>query len=103
MKDGNGFGRLNGQLKNAGVYKLQNASDVWAQIAFNYPRNESEPGFIDPEKLAIKINASALDKDISLLKNKIYQEINGKQYWLYALCLALLFLLLEAALIIKWK
>jgi hypothetical protein len=103
MKDGNGFGRLNGQLKNAGVYKLQNASDVWAQIAFNYPRNESEPGFIDPKELAIKINASALDKDISLLKNKIYQEINGKQYWLYALCLALLFLLLEAALIIKWK
>ena len=103
IKEGNGFGKLNGQLKKAGVYTLQNGADVWSKLAFNYPRDESEPGFMDAQELAKKIDASALDKDISLLKSKIDQEMNGTQYWFYALCFALVFLLIEVGLIIWLK
>jgi predicted Mrr-cat superfamily restriction endonuclease len=56
------------------------------------------------EKYQLDItDISSIKTMYSLLKSKIDQEMNGTQYWFYALCFALVFLLIEVGLIIWLK
>ncbi|OYU94887.1 MAG: hypothetical protein CFE21_14500 [Bacteroidetes bacterium B1(2017)] len=99
VKDKAGFGKLNGQIQQAGVYSLHFEKTEWAKIAFNYPRTESVQGYIDTEDFAKKIGAKELGTNLSGLKSQLEKEIQGTHYWQWALLLALLFLVLEMLLI----
>ncbi len=96
-----GYAQLNGQLQLAGIYNLLESNQVQAKLAFNYPRSESYQGFLAPGQLKNEWGAQLLEKDIKLLKAKIEKETQGTDYWQWALTLALIFLLLEMA-IIRW-
>jgi hypothetical protein len=99
IKDGEGYAKLNDQIKEAGIYSLGSNQTEWAKIAFNYPRNESVQGFLDTDKLKEKIGAEVLNTDLTSLKSNLEKDLKGDTYWKIALLLALLFLLTEIALI----
>jgi hypothetical protein len=73
------------------------------KLAFNFPRMESEQGFLDVKENAESMGASVLDQDISVMKNQMEKDLKGTQFWKMALFLALFFLLCEMALIRWWK
>jgi hypothetical protein len=102
-KDGIHYGSLSGQIKDAGIFSLVGEEKEIGKLAFNYPRMESEQGFLDPKVAAESMGANMLDQDIAMLKSNMERELKGTQFWKYALFLALLFLLCEMALIRWWK
>jgi hypothetical protein len=102
-KDGLNYGSLSGQIKEAGVFSLMAEEKEIGKLAFNYPRMESEQGFLDPKERAESMGANLLEQDISMLKSNMERELKGTQFWKLALFLALLFLLSEMALIRWWK
>lgn len=57
------------------------------KLAFNFPRMESEQGFLDED--AESMGASVLDQDISVMKNQMEKDLKGTQFWKMALFLAL--------------
>ncbi|MCF8254939.1 MAG: BatA and WFA domain-containing protein [Bacteroidia bacterium] len=99
IKEGEGYAKLNDQIKEAGIYSLGSNQTEWAKIAFNYPRNESVQGFLDTDKLKEKIGAEVLNTDLTTLKSNLEKDLKGDTYWKMALLFALLFLLAEIALI----
>lgn len=102
-KDGLNFGSLNGQIKEAGIYDVLAEEKEIGKLAFNFPRMESEQGFLDVKENAESMGASVLDQDISVMKNQMEKDLKGTQFWKMALFLALFFLLCEMALIRWWK
>lgn len=102
-KNGQLFGNLNGQLKKAGVYEVKSEEMLLGKLAFNYPRAESEQGFLDLDELTELLRAKKLEPDLTIFKSELSQANQRSSLWKWALSLALLFLILELIMLRWWK
>lgn len=95
---------VQGQVDQAGFYQLKNDVNLWASIAFNYDRNESDLALTPIEELPsngkITIWDETAETDLSAMIKDVRQ---GKPLWKYCIILALVFLFIEIALIRLWK
>lgn len=99
VKEGVIEARLNDQMKMAGVYEVLDQGTEISKIALNYSRGESEQGFLDVEQLAEKLHATLNQEDTSVLSASLQNDKQNKQLAYYFLLLALLFLMIETALL----
>jgi hypothetical protein len=100
---------FNDLIKNDGHFLLQNEDSVFAAVAFNYDRKESDLNYFQVDELKAKIEALQM-KNVKVVENaegnfaEVFDEIqNGKQLWKWFILMALLMILAEVALIRFWK
>lgn len=93
----------------AGLYKLFFDEQLSMVLAFNYKLSESELDFYTPSELLEMLAKVGIEKvnvvssDNGSFTSTIEALSSGKQFWRLFIMLALLFLLLEAAVIKFWK
>ena len=101
------FDQLDGVLNQSGFYTLTNLKDFEDKVAFNFNRLESSTKCLEDEELLNLFEENQWHNTNFLTLNQKGQiEINHikpKEYWRLLLFLALLFLLIEIALLKLWK
>lgn len=92
----------------AGIYEVLNANDVIGEVAFNYDLHESELNYYKAEEIITFAKQAGIEK-VNLLEQKtsefegaVRDLGHGKKLWTLFIGLALLFLLLEIAIIKFW-
>lgn len=100
---------FNGLIQNDGHFLVQNEDSVFAAVAFNYDRKESDLNYFQVDELNAKIETLQM-KNTQVVENaegnfaEVFDEIqNGKQLWKWFILMALLMILTEVALIRFWK
>lgn len=93
--------------EQAGFYEVVDADKKsYGWVAFNYGRSESELSFLSEQELqqlAATLQARVMDQPASQLAGMLSGSAGGLSLWKVSLILALLFLLLEIALLkLKW-
>jgi len=101
-KNGNTLIDHNNQITQPGIYTVYFNNKAEEKIAFNINSSENNIKTIDAEKLKINKNLSVIDSDFKLSEN-IMKNIDGKQYWKYALLISLLFFGIEILFIKKLR
>lgn len=94
------------QVSKAGTYALQLKDQVISKLAFNYDRIESDVRHGDMDLIVQSMGGNvAVLGDVAMadLSNYINEKNNGISLWRWCLILALLFLLIETALLRFWK
>ncbi|MGB4848116.1 MAG: BatA domain-containing protein [Saprospiraceae bacterium] len=95
---------VQGQVKEAGFYKVILSDSLIASLAFNYDRRESDLTLTNVEELAknkmLKVWSDDEKTDFTQL---IEDTRQGKQMWKWCIILSLIFIGMEIALIRLWK
>jgi len=96
-------------LLDAGHFLVLDGSQINQSLSFNYSRQESETAFYSEKELQKLLQSDdfkqfqLLDAMDSGLNESIQDYNNGKQFWKHFIVLAIIFLLLEMAIIRFWK
>jgi len=95
---------VQGQVKEAGFYKVNHADQLIASLAFNYDRRESDLALTNvddfPKNKMVRVWTDDEKTDFTKL---IEDTRQGKQLWKWCIILALIFIGIEIALIRLWK
>ncbi|MEP6795161.1 MAG: hypothetical protein ABJB16_12595, partial [Saprospiraceae bacterium] len=95
---------VQGQVKEAGFYKVTQNDSLIASLAFNYDRRESDLALTNVEELAknkmLKVWSDEEKTDFTQL---IEETRQGKQLWKWCIILSLIFIGMEIGLIRLWK
>jgi hypothetical protein len=99
-----------GQIKEAGIYNLNNNGELVTSVAFNFDRKESDLELFSSEEISVAFADNGLTS-FSLLRHSpnkslttTISDINsGKKLWKLFLLAALAFLLAEVVLLRFWK
>lgn len=95
---------VQGQIREAGFYKITQDNELVASVAFNYDRKESDLAITDPALLPSGDHATLWeDEENGDLTQLIKDTQQGRQLWKWCIILALCFIGLEIALIRLWK
>jgi hypothetical protein len=95
---------VQGQIKEAGFYKVNHLDQLIASLAFNYDRRESDLTLTATDDLPKnKLVKVWMDDEKTDFTQLIEETRQGKQYWKWCIILALLSIGLEVALIRLWK
>ena len=95
---------VQGQIREAGFYKITQDNELVASVAFNYDRKESDLAITDPALLPSGDHATLWeDEENADLTQLIKDTQQGRQLWKWCIILALCFIGLEIALIRLWK
>lgn len=93
------------QITTDGHYLIKNGDKILSSMAFNFNRKESELRYFSENELKEKLN-QALIKNATIIQDvkrnfaEVFDEIqNGKQLWKWCILLALLFIVIEVAII----
>ncbi len=101
------FDQLDGVLNQSGFYTLTNLKDFESKIAFNYSRQESSTVCLENESILNMFEENQWHGVQFLELNQKGQikidNIKPKEYWRLFLLLAILFLMIEIALLRLWK
>lgn len=92
------------QVKQNGHFDLMNENKKVASYAFNYYNSESNVSAINKEEIATilsenSINFTFIEANGDQLRDQISKADLGEELWVWAVALALLFLLIESILI----
>ncbi len=95
---------IQGQVKEAGFYKVNHADQLIGSLAFNYDRRESDLTLTNvddlPKNKMVKVWSDDEKTDFTKL---IEDTRQGKQLWKWCIILGLICIGLEIALIRLWK
>lgn len=95
---------LQGQVKEAGYYKVMQKDKLIASLAFNYDRNESDLALTPTETLSQQANLKVWEAgDETDITQMIEDTRQGKPLWKWCIILSLIFIAAEIALIRLWK
>ncbi len=97
---------IRGQISEEGVYQLMQENEEVSRFAFNYDRKESDVVYSDMNTILDNIGPNTeMLSDVALadLSTYISEKNEGIHLWRWCLMGALLFLLIETALIRLWK
>lgn len=93
------------QIREAGLYKIYRDQRTVSGLAFNFPRNESELYYADPESIleTMKINGIRsivlLQANLPSMAKEIREAERGRPLWKLFLLFVLLFLAMEIVII----
>ncbi|HET6558268.1 MAG TPA: BatA domain-containing protein [Prolixibacteraceae bacterium] len=100
---------LNDIISEAGHYLIYDGEQAIQSLSYNFPRQESDPVFLDPEAITDLIGSNNLDR-MQVIEaaegnfSEVLQDLNnGKQLWKMFIMLAILFLFIEMAVARFWK
>jgi len=95
---------VQGQVKEAGFYKVNQLDTLVASIAFNYDRRESDLTLSNVDELSKnKLQKVWTDDEKTDFTQLIEDTRQGKQLWKWCIILSLFFIAMEIALIRLWK
>ncbi|MFY7861694.1 MAG: NfeD family protein, partial [Chitinophagales bacterium] len=96
---------LDGNFKESGFYQIQNSkSETVQEIALNHSRMESDLEFINPSDLQTQFRESEVSiDDGSSVYLRSLKSLSSSQLWRLWLILAVLFLILEMAIVFFWN
>ena len=95
---------VQGQVKEAGFYKVNHKDQLVASLAFNYDRLESDLSLTNLEDLPKNDMVRIWDDDENTDFTRMIEDTHqGKQLWKWCIILALVFIGFEIALIRLWK
>ncbi|MFT4601863.1 MAG: hypothetical protein ACI857_002048 [Arenicella sp.] len=101
------FGHLENEIKQSGIYDLNNQTDFNEKLGINYNRIESSTESFDDESLRAEFeNAGWTSAEVLEVNERGSIEINSfkaKEYWRILLILALVFIAIEILLLKFWK
>lgn len=100
---------LNDMISQAGHYLIYDGEQAIQSLSYNFPREESDPLFLDAETINDLIGENNHDR-MQVIEaadsnfSEVLQDLNnGKQLWKMFIILALLFLFIEMAVARFWK
>jgi hypothetical protein len=95
---------VQGQIREAGFYTIDQENQKIASLAFNYDRRESDLRIMEPEDLPESDRITLwVDEDKVDFTQLIRDTQQGKPLWKWCIIMALLFIAFEIALIRLWK
>jgi hypothetical protein len=95
---------IQGQVKEAGFYKVMHDDAQLASLAFNYDRRESDLTLANLDELPKnKMMKVWTDNEKTNFTQLIEETHQGKQLWKWCIILALMFIGIEILLIRFWK
>ena len=90
---------VEGQVKEAGVYNVNNETELVKKVAFNYDRKESDPDCLEMEQLKVLLGEDVMFlstvETASELTEDIIHRGKGLMLWKWFIIAALLFLAIE--------
>jgi hypothetical protein len=107
--NGKGYLFVKDQISEAGNYQLKLGNELIEGISFNYPRNESKLDYVSSSRIEEQLNNFGISNVVLLkntgdaLKASLLELETGKKLWKRFLIFALLFVLIEVALLKFWK
>lgn len=95
---------VGGQITKDGEYRLFDSNAEIAKYAFNYDRNESDTKSLELEEIEAilaqnGINYNIINGDSKSLKSQISAADLGQELWVWAVVIALIFIIIESILI----
>jgi hypothetical protein len=106
---GKGYLFVKDQISEAGNYNLKLGNELIAGASFNYPRKESKLDYVSASRIEEQLNNFGISNVVLLqstgdsLKSGLLELETGKKLWKRFLIFALLFVLVEVALLKFWK